>query len=253
MTPICIIPARYASTRFPGKPLASLAGKPVIQHVYEHAVQCIHHTYVATDSWLIHDAVTQFGGRVIMTSPRHQSGTERVIEALGKLKNHDAIWDVVVNLQSDEPFITPEYLQALCQCLEADAAVEIATLATQIKKPADLLNANVPKVILNRQHDAIYFSRSPIPYVRDVQPQVWLAHYPFLKHIGLYAFRKATLCHIATLAPSPLENAEKLEQLRWIENGLKIRAAIVEDDTIGIDTPDDLRKAEARIKAAREA
>lgn len=249
MTCICIIPARYASTRFPGKPLALLAGKPIIQHVYEHAAQCVHHTYVATDNRLIYDAVTQFGGHAIMTSTQHQSGTERLMEALGKIDAMDIPWDVAVNLQGDEPFVGPNHIHALCRCFETDASVEIATLVARIKTQSDLDNINVPKVIINRQHEAVYFSRSTIPYIRNVQKEEWLAHYPFMKHIGLYAFSKNALQKISTLALSPLEEMEKLEQLRWIENGLKIKTAVVEDATIGIDTPEDLRKAEAYIKA----
>ena len=240
---LAIIPARYASTRFPGKPLARLGGKPVIQRVYEQVAGVLDDAVVATDDERIRDAVRAFGGRVEMTSPDHRSGTDRCWEAYCKQGRE---YDVVVNVQGDEPFIRPSQLEAVKRCFD-DPATDIATLVkpfTEADGLAALENPNSPKVVLDAQSRAIYFSRSVIPYLRGVPCEEWLARHTFYKHIGLYAFRADVLRAVTALPQSPLELAESLEQLRWLENGYKIGVGISEVETIGIDTPEDLEKAE---------
>ena len=240
---LAIIPARYASTRFPGKPLARLGGKPVIQRVYEQVAGVLDDAVVATDDERIRDAVRAFGGRVEMTSPDHRSGTDRCWEAYCKQGRE---YDVVVNVQGDEPFIRPSQLEAVKRCFD-DPATDIATLVkpfTEADGLAALENPNSPKVVLDAQSRAIYFSRSVIPYLRGVPREEWLARHTFYKHIGLYAFRADVLRAVTALPQSPLELAESLEQLRWLENGYKIGVGISEVETIGIDTPEDLEKAE---------
>ena len=240
---IAIIPARYASTRFPGKPLAVLGGKPVIQRVYEQVAGVLDDAVVATDDERIRDAVRAFGGRVEMTSPDHRSGTDRCREAYDRL---GVEYDVVVNVQGDEPFIQSSQLEAVKRCFD-DPATDIATLVkpfTEADGLAALENPNSPKVVLDAQSRAIYFSRSVIPYLRGVERAEWLARHTFYKHIGLYAFRTDVLRAVTALPQSALEKAESLEQLRWLENGYKIGVGISEVETIGIDTPEDLEKAE---------
>lgn len=240
---IAIIPARYASTRFPGKPLAMLGGKPVIRRVYEQVAGVLDDAVVATDDERIYDAVLAFGGRAEMTSPDHKSGTDRCWEAYLK---QGKTYDVVVNVQGDEPFIRPSQLEAVKRCFD-DPATDIATLVkpfTEADGLAALENPNSPKVVLDAQSRAIYFSRSVIPYLRGVPREEWLARHTFYKHIGLYAFRADVLRAVTALPQSPLELAESLEQLRWLENGYKIGVGISEVETIGIDTPEDLEKAE---------
>ena len=240
---LAIIPARYASTRFPGKPLARLGGKPVIQRVYEQVAGVLDDAVVATDDERIRDAVRAFGGRVEMTSPDHRSGADRCWEAYCKQGRE---YDVVVNVQGDEPFIRPSQLEAVKRCFD-DPATDIATLVkpfTEADGLAALENPNSPKVVLDAQSRAIYFSRSVIPYLRGVPREEWLARHTFYKHIGLYAFRADVLRAVTALPQSPLELAESLEQLRWLENGYKIGVGISEVETIGIDTPEDLEKAE---------
>ena len=240
---IAIIPARYASTRFPGKPLAVLGGKSVIQRVYEQVAGVLDDAVVATDDERIRDAVRAFGGRVEMTSPDHRSGTDRCREAYDRL---GVEYDVVVNVQGDEPFIQSSQLEAVKRCFD-DPATDIATLVkpfTEADGLAALENPNSPKVVLDAQSRAIYFSRSVIPYLRGVERAEWLARHTFYKHIGLYAFRTDVLRAVTALPQSALEKAESLEQLRWLENGYKIGVGISEVETIGIDTPEDLEKAE---------
>ena len=240
---LAIIPARYASTRFPGKPLARLGGKPVIQRVYEQVAGVLDDAVVATDDERIRAAVRAFGGRVEMPSPDHRSGTDRCWEADCKQGRE---YDVVVNVQGDEPFIRPSQLEAVKRCFD-DPATDIATLVkpfTEADGLAALENPNSPKVVLDAQSRAIYFSRSVIPYLRGVPREEWLARHTFYKHIGLYAFRADVLRAVTALPQSPLELAESLEQLRWLENGYKIGVGISEVETIGIDTPEDLEKAE---------
>lgn len=238
---IGIIPARYASTRFPGKPLVDIQGKSMIQRVYE---QCklagkLNEVLVATDDTRIYDHVVAFGGKAFMTSPEHQSGTDRCAEIInaGSLDQ----WDAVVNIQGDEPYIHPEQIDLLCSVLEKGDA-PIATLVKKITSPDELFNHNHVKVVLNTAFDAIYFSRSPIPYNRNFPEQEWLKHSVYYKHIGIYGYQTATLKVIAGLAKTNLEITESLEQLRWIENGYKIKAAVTALESVSIDTPSDLLK-----------
>ncbi len=247
---IGIIPARYASTRFPGKPLALLAGKPLIQHVYRQAEGQIDHLVVATDDIRIQQAVQQFGGNVVLTSPHHRSGTDRCQEAYTQLAAQlqcNPRHTVVINIQGDEPFIHPRQIQDVRQCFQDDDT-QIATLVTPFPpttKWEDLQNPNTPKVILNHQHQAIYFSRSVIPYLRaETATHAWPSHHTYYKHIGLYAYRADILAQITALPPSTLEQAESLEQLRWLQNGYTIKVAETDIETIGIDTPADLIHAE---------
>ena len=247
---IAIIPARYASTRFPAKPLALLGGKPVIQRVYEQVTGIISSAVVATDDERIADAVKSFGGQVVMTSPNHKSGTDRCWEAYQKLGEE---YDVVINVQGDEPFIAHSQLKAIMECFE-DENTDIATLVKPFAESdglAALQNPNSPKVVLDSESRAIYFSRSVIPYLRGVEPEQWLSSHTFYKHIGMYAFRSDVLGKITSLPQSTLELAESLEQLRWIENGYKIGVGISDVETVGIDTPEDLQRAEEFL-ASRE-
>ena len=240
---IALIPARYASTRFPAKPLALLRGKPVIQWVWETAARCMDDAVVCTDDERIMQAVERFGGRAVMTSTSHRSGTDRCYEAYQKVGQGA---DVVVNIQGDEPFIHPTQLQTIRACFE-NADTQIATLVKPFR-PEDgleaLRNPNSPKVVVDNQMRALYFSRSVIPYVRGAEPDEWLSRHTFYKHIGLYAYRADVLRQITSLPQSSLEVAESLEQLRWLQNGFTIRVGITDVETIGIDTPDDLMRAE---------
>lgn len=241
---IGIIPARYASTRFPAKPLAMLRGKPVIQRVYEQVAGVLDDVCVATDDERIEKAVEAFGGKVVMTSVNHKSGTDRCYEAYCKVGQG---YDVVVNIQGDEPFIQRSQLEAVKACFD-DEATQIATLVKPFR-PEDgfdaLENVNSPKVVVNRQMQALYFSRSIIPFQRSRDRKEWLANHVYYKHIGLYAYRASVLKEITALPQSPLELAESLEQLRWLENGYTVKVGISDVETIGIDTPQDLERAEA--------
>ena len=247
LTFIAIIPARYASTRFPAKPLAMLGGKPVIQRVYEQVAGVLDDAGVATDDQRIYDAVRAFGGKVEMTSAAHRSGTDRCREAYDK---QGRAYDVVVNVQGDEPFIRAEQLEALKRCFE-NPATDIATLVKPFSESdglAALENPNSPKVVLDGESQALYFSRSVIPYLRNVPRGEWLTKHTFYKHIGIYAFRSEVLRKVTSLPQSPLEAAESLEQLRWLENGFRIGVGITDSETVGIDTPEDLTRAEAFLK-----
>jgi 3-deoxy-manno-octulosonate cytidylyltransferase (CMP-KDO synthetase) len=238
-----IIPARYASSRFPGKPLALIGNKPMIQRVYEQAAKTLDIVYVATDDTRIQDTVIDFGGKAIMTSSDHRTGTDRCAEAVDWImKDTGKIIDVVVNIQGDEPFIKPEQIELLIDCFNSEQ-VEIATLVRRMDSDEDIFNPNIAKVILNAESDAIYFSRSAIPYIRDVVKSDWSKSHIYYKHIGLYAYKTETLKKITQMARSPLEISESLEQNRWLENGYRIRTATTLWETIGIDTPDDLEKA----------
>lgn len=238
-----LIPARYASTRFPGKPLVDIGGKSMIQRVYEQASKAIECVYVATDDERIEQHVVSFGGKVVLTSKDHKSGTDRCAEAVKKIRliEEDLKFDVVINIQGDEPFIKPEQLRLIKSSFE-DENVQIATLAKQIAENSDILNPNVVKVIRDKDQFAIYFSRSPIPYVRNENQEKWQASFPFLKHIGIYAYRTDVLKQITLLKPSALELAESLEQNRWIENGYKVYVETTKLETVAIDTPEDLEK-----------
>ncbi len=237
---IAIIPARYASTRFPGKPLAMLGGKPVIQRVYEQAIKVLPEAYVATDDERIFQAVKSFGGQAVMTRSDHKSGTDRIQEAVEKIQTQA---DVIINIQGDEPFVQPSQLETLMQLFDAPET-QIGTLGKPFETMEAVENPNSPKIVCDRRGFALYFSRSVIPYVRGKEQQEWLQHYPYLKHLGLYAYRREVLHEITQLPQSPLELAESLEQLRWLENGYRIRVGLTDVETVGIDTPDDLQRAE---------
>ena len=247
---IAIIPARYASTRFPAKPLAMLGGKRVIERVYEQVAGVLDDAVVATDDERIFDAVRAFGGKVEMTSTAHRSGTDRCWEAYCKQGGE---FDVVVNVQGDEPFIQPSQLEALKHCFDNEN-IDIATLVKPFE-PSDgieaLENPNSPKVVLDSDGCAIYFSRSVIPYLRGIEREKWLTEHTFYKHIGIYGFRTDVLRAVTALPQSTLERAESLEQLRWLENGYKIGVGISNVETIGIDTPEDLARAEEFLRRMR--
>ncbi len=233
-----IIPARYASTRFPAKALTDIGGKSMVSRVYEQAKKAhsLSKVVVATDHALIYEHVKQFG-EVVMTAVQHPSGTDRCYETL---QNVEGQFDFVINIQGDEPFIRPEQINLLASSLSPE--VELATLAKRIEDEESLFNPNNARVILNKYSEAIYFSRQALPYVRSVPKEDWLKHHVFYKHIGIYAYRADVLEKITKLAPSSLEKAESLEQLRWIENGYKIKVTLTEYETVGIDTPEDLEK-----------
>ena len=241
---IGIIPARYASTRFPGKPLAVLGGKAVIQRVYEQASSVLEEAYVATDDERIFDAVEAFGGRAVMTRADHKSGTDRIEEAAEKIGT-DA--DVIINIQGDEPFIQKSQIETLMQLFEVPET-QIGTLGKRFETIDAALNPNSPKIVTDLQGFALYFSRYTIPFVRGQEQAVWLEKYPFLKHLGLYAYRREVLREVTKLPQSPLEIAESLEQLRWLENGFRIRVGLTDVETVGIDTPEDLQRAEEFLK-----
>ena len=246
---LALIPARYASTRFPGKPLADLGGKPMIRHVYEKARAFFDTCYVAIDDERIERAVAGFGGRAIMTSTDHRSGTDRCREALDKA---EALcgerFDIVVNIQGDEPFVSEEQLSLISGCFD-EPSTQIATLVKAFAPHEDIFNSNSPKVVLSADGHALYFSRSAIPFLRGVEPSQWQSSHTYYKHIGLYAYRTDVLKEITALPQSSLELAESLEQLRWLENGYKIKVGISEVETIGIDTPQDLERAEEFLKS----
>ncbi len=251
---IGIIPARYASTRFPGKPLADIGGKPMIQRVYEQASKVLDTVVVATDDTRISDAVANFGGHAVMTRADHKCGTDRCLEAFDKLQVESIGYKedeaVIINIQGDEPFIRPEQITAVQGCFDRPDT-QIATLVkpfTPEDTLADLENPNTPKVTFNADRQAILFSRSVIPYLRGIPKEEWLQQGKHYKHIGLYAYRADILAQITQLPQSPLEQAESLEQLRWLENGFRIRVAVCHTQSIGIDTPEDLEKANKWLK-----
>ena len=239
-----IIPARYASTRFPGKPLVDIGGKSMIRRVYEQAAKAgrLSNIIVATDDQRIFDHVTSFGGKVRMTSAEHQSGTDRCAEVASSYPESD----VFINIQGDEPFIDPRQIDLLCECF-SDSQVNLATLVKKIDSEAELMSPNTPKVVFDNNNQAIYFSRTPIPFVRDQAPQYWLDHQLYYKHIGIYGYRRQALDLITKLRVSPLERAEALEQLRWIENGFRIKVAVTKIESISIDTPSDLANALSQV------
>lgn len=234
-----IIPARYASTRFPAKALADINGKSMIQRVVEQARQAVSlsRVVVATDDERIQAHVAGFGGEVVMTSVHHQSGTDRCQEAVRQL---GVSADYVVNIQGDEPFIQPRQIDLLTSVL--DGIIELATLVKVISDPQTLFDPNSPKVVLSSTGEALYFSRHPIPYRRGKPTDAWLDAHTYYKHIGLYAYRTDVLARIMQLPPSSLEQAESLEQLRWLENGYRIQTVITDLDSHGIDTPEDLER-----------
>jgi len=234
-----IIPARYASTRFPGKPLTDIRGKSMIQRVYEQAKKSsLAEVLVATDDTRILEHVQGFGGKVVMTGSQHQSGTDRCFEAY-KLNNQP--FEYIINIQGDEPFIHPEQIDLVAACFEKPQT-QLATLIKQVETAEELFNVNSPKVVINQAKEALYFSRQPIPYCRNVPNDIWHKQHTYYKHIGIYGYRADILEQITQLPPSALELAESLEQLRWLEHGFKITTALTHHETIGIDTPEDLER-----------
>ena len=245
-----IIPARYASTRFPGKPLVRLGGYAMVEWVYRRASQAFDTVAVATDDERIAEEVRRFGGHAVMTSPEHRSGTDRCAEALGIMQNETgAKADVVVNIQGDEPFVDPQTLSRLAACFD-DASTQIATVVKPFENLSDMLNPNNVKAVMTTSGRAIYFSRSAIPHIRGFSQDEWLNRHVFYRHLGLYAYRADVLCRLTKLQPSPLEIAESLEQNRWLENEFCIRVIQTEGENIAIDTPEDLVIAEKKFQVS---
>ncbi|MFP4487899.1 MAG: 3-deoxy-manno-octulosonate cytidylyltransferase [Bacteroidales bacterium] len=243
MIQVGIIPARFASTRFPGKPLAVIEGTSMIEHVYRRASQALEKVFVATDDKRIFDAVKNFGGEAIMTSPLHRSGTDRCAEALGIIRDRYNINPgIIINIQGDEPFIKPEQIKDVASCFD-DETVEISSLVIKISDWKSLNDPNQVKVITDKKKFALYFSRTAIPYVRGAEKEKWLSYHAFYKHLGLYAYRAEILDNISRLKPSSLEKAEALEQNRWLENGYSIKCRLTEWESIGVDSPEDLERA----------
>jgi 3-deoxy-manno-octulosonate cytidylyltransferase (CMP-KDO synthetase) len=239
---VIVIPARYGATRLPGKPLVSLAGQPMIQRVYERAKLATraHRVLVATDDERILKAVESFGGTARMTRPDHRTGTERVAEVAAHEKG-----DVFVNVQGDEPLLDPAAVDTAIDALLEEPAAAIATVATPIKTPADIMDPNVVKTVLDFDNNGLYFSRAPIPWVRDTAGKIQVRH---LKHLGLYVFHRDALLEYPTLPQGELERIEQLEQLRWLENGWKIRVAEVEHDAVSVDVPEDVARVEKLLQ-----
>ncbi len=245
MSVVGIIPARYASTRFPGKPLALIKGKTMIQRVCEQAWKsALDAVVVATDDVRIADEVMGFGGQYVLTDPNHRSGTDRCREALSLLEKP---YDAVVNIQGDEPFIDPAQINQVIELISRDDVV-LASLAKRIEDEDELLSPNTVKVVMDAESNALYFSRHPIPFLRNLDREDWLAKGVFHKHIGIYAYKAETLFQIADMQPAALELAESLEQLRWLENGLRIRMGITQVENVSIDTPSDLQRAEQYVQ-----
>ena len=239
---VVVIPARYGSTRLPGKPLVSLNGKPMIQRVYERAKSArrVDRVIVATDDDRILKAVTSFGGEARMTRPDHRTGTERVAEVAAHVEG-----EVFVNVQGDEPLLDPAAVDTAVAALLEEPQAAVATVATPIKVPGDIMDPNVVKVVLDFDDNALYFSRAPIPWVRDTGNAIQVRH---LKHLGLYVFQRVALLEYPTLPQGELERIEQLEQLRWLENGSKIRVAEVEHDAISVDVPEDVARVEKLLQ-----
>jgi len=238
-----IIPARYASTRFPGKPLVKIGSKTMIQRVYEQASKAVELVYVATDDERIMKAVTSFGGKAVMTSADHFSGTDRCAEAAGIISGETGMnIDIILNIQGDEPFVNPDQIELLKSCFN-DNTVQIATLVRKTEPGEDIFNPNHVKVVLDASGNAIYFSRAAIPYLRGTDISKWSYEHVYYKHLGLYAYTTEVLSKITLMKRSLLESAESLEQNRWIENGIKIRTAVTTYESISIDTPEDLERA----------
>lgn len=242
MNTLGIIPARYHSVRFPGKPLIIIGGKTMIRRVYERCSLSLNNVIVATDDKRIRKEVESFGGHVIMTSINHQSGTDRCAEAVTLYqKSHNEPVDIVINIQGDEPFLDPVMLSHLSKSFN-DPEIQISTLIKRISSEKEIFDPHLPKVVVDKNGMALYFSRSPIPYVRNIEKTKWAGEYPFYKHIGIYAYRTDILMEITQLSPSSLEKAESLEQNRWLENGYTIHVKETQHESISIDTPEDLEK-----------
>jgi 3-deoxy-manno-octulosonate cytidylyltransferase (CMP-KDO synthetase) len=240
---IVIIPSRYGSTRFPGKPLANIGGKTMIQRVYEQALKTKANVWVATDDERIVTAVQKFGGNVVITSTEHRSGTDRCAEAVKNISVLTGIqYDVVINVQGDEPFVHPDQIELAMSCFTENPKTEIATLMHKIYNIGDIFNPANAKVIIDNEANAIYFSRAPIPFVAKYEQSEWLSHATFYNQVGLYAYRTDILHELTLLPEGNLERAESLEQLRWLENGYKISTRITKHESISIDSPEDLEK-----------
>jgi 3-deoxy-manno-octulosonate cytidylyltransferase (CMP-KDO synthetase) len=239
---VVVIPARYASTRLPGKPLVPLCGKPMIQHVYERAkrAQTVHEVLVATDDQRILEAVQQFGGQARMTRPDHRTGTERIAEVAVQEQG-----DIFVDVQGDEPLIDPLTIDAAVGALLEEPPTQIATIATLIRHANDIMDPNVVKAVLDFDDNALYFSRAPVPWIRDTQQKV---HVKYWKHLGLYVFQRDALLEFPTLPQGELERIEQLEQLRWLENGWRMRVAEVPHDSVSVDVPEDVARVERLMK-----
>lgn len=237
---IGIIPARYGSSRFPGKPLCLIHGKSMIQRVYEQAAKavCLDEVVVATDDQRIYDHVEAFGGNVVMTFAHHHSGTDRCLEALNRMPNK---YDIAINIQGDEPYLDPSQIEEVVALFTNDKT-QIATLVKKIARYENLHNPNRVKVVFNHDKKALYFSRQAIPYLSGFEPDTWLSHYDYYRHIGIYAYRTKVLEAIAVLTPTALEKAESLEQLRWLDHGYNIYVAETDHEAFGIDTPEDLEQ-----------
>ena len=238
-----VIPARYSSTRFPGKPLAIIDGKSMIQRVYEQAKLCpgISHLIVATDDSSIENHVELFGGKVILTSTHHQSGTERCSEVCELLSSKGQDFDVIINIQGDEPFIHPGQIEQVAGCF-GTLETTIASLMKKITTAEELHNPNIVKVVADNNGKALYFSRAAIPYLRDREPGQWIDHQSFYKHVGIYGYRTDILMRIVKLPPSVHETAESLEQLRWLDSGFEIKMEETFFESVSVDTPADLLK-----------
>jgi 3-deoxy-manno-octulosonate cytidylyltransferase (CMP-KDO synthetase) len=245
MNSIGIIPARYASTRFPGKPLIDIRGKSMIQRVYEQASKSefLSKAIVATDDKKIYNHVLEFGGEVIMTGMEHENGTTRSNEVISVLEKKGEYYDFVLNIQGDEPYINPEQIDSLAQ-LFLQPEIQIGTLVKKINSTTELLDYNVVKVVFSQENMAMYFSRNAIPFLRGLDQKEWLLNCNYYKHIGIYGYRTTVLKRISEMSPGILEKAEKLEQLRWLENGIKITVEVTDYESISIDTPKDLLKLE---------
>ena len=240
MKVIGIIPSRYASTRFPSKPLSMIKGKTMIQRVWEQAWKSkLDAVVIATDDIRIADEVLKFGGQYVMTDPNHRSGTDRCREALYRVEGS---YDAVVNIQGDEPFIDPNQINQVIDLISRDDT-QLASLAKRIEDEYELFSPNTVKVVMDKLGNALYFSRNPIPFMRNLDHEKWLQKGEFYKHIGLYAYKTDVLCEIAKMSPTMLETSESLEQLRWLENGFHIRMGITQIESLSVDTQEDLEKA----------
>jgi 3-deoxy-manno-octulosonate cytidylyltransferase (CMP-KDO synthetase) len=241
-----IIPARYGSTRFPGKPLALIHGKPMIQRVYERAVSatCLDKVVVATDDERISKVVSSFGGRFVMTSASHESGTDRCAEVLSKKPES---FDVIINIQGDEPYISTDQIEQVADCFK-DPKTELATLVKRISDKQELFNKNIPKVVTDDNGWALYFSRNLVPFCKEEEIEQYISHGLFLKHIGIYGYRAEVLPHLTMLSRPPIEKAESLEQLRWLHHGYRIRTAVTSSENLAVDVPGDIARLEAVFK-----
>ena len=242
-----IIPARFNSSRFPGKPLATIGGKPMIIHVLERASLCkeISRLIVATDNPIIMDTVIKHGYEAMLTAESHPSGTDRCAEILSKIEDEP---DICINIQGDEPFLDPDQLSALISCFK-NSDCQISTLKHRINNQEELFSPDAVKVITDKNGKALYFSRSPLPYLRDQNEESWLSKQDYYRHIGLYGFKAEILKKVSKIEESSLEKAEKLEQLRWMENGFSVFVATSDKPNIAVDTPHDLKKAENYYKS----